>query len=145
MLAARSTELIMKIPKTIKYPWQSRKNDRHRIPLHVLPGKIGDGKQLVLLSFYAAPELAVCIRFDSKLPLDLPDNERFKDSDVPRSFRDYVDDIYDKLEAEYDQPPVPRYRLKELNEEAALEVDDPDDRREPWSLIIESGSTWSLL
>lgn len=90
---------------------------RGRTHPHLLPLQFGDGKKLVCLSFYHAPWVEIVVKFDSTLPLDLPDSERFKQYEGKRSFRDYLDEIYE----------VCRENIK-INRS--------------WDRVIENGATW---
>jgi hypothetical protein len=76
--------------------WPSRPKTRTHPRL--LPVQFGDGKQDVILSFYHAPDIEILIKFDSAVPLELPDDVRFKPNPPP-SFRDYLDLIYDVIES----------------------------------------------
>lgn len=97
-------------------PWVSR--PRSRVRPKLLPVQFGDGKQSVLMSFYHCPELVLLVRFDSSLPLDLPDSERFKHYEGIRSFRDLTDQILDIAEETIKAP-------------------------RSWNSIRECGSTWT--
>lgn len=97
--------------------WASRPKTKVRPRL--LPFQFGNGKKEVVVSFFHAPEIELLVKFDSRLPLDLPDAERFKVSPLIRSFRDVLDDIYELAE---NHIPI----------------------RRSWSRIIEDGSNWCL-
>jgi len=76
-------------------PWPSR--PKTRVHPKLLPVMFGDGKKSALVSFYHAPDLVLLVKYDSALPLDLPDSERFKPNPPP-SFRDLTDQIWDIAE-----------------------------------------------
>ena len=132
----------MKLPKTIKSRWGG---NHGRCRLHLLDQRFGDGQHLVLLSFYAAPELAIAVRWDSKLPLDLSESERYKDYEGVKSFRDVTEKIYDALEEQFPRPPVGHYRrralLEEIDEVERLANEQTKDEA-IWCLILNNGSTW---
>lgn len=119
-------------------PWASDQSKKKRRSPSLLPICYGDGLQPVLVSFYAAPEVMIVVLFDSALPLDLNEDERFKESDELRSFRDITDHIFDSCEDQWSDPPnAGDYRMAQLREEA--EDDEFDDF---WSLLERDGCTW---
>ena len=92
--------------------------DRSRVHPKLLPVQFGDGKKPVIVLFYHAPEVEILVRFDSQVPLDLPDRSRFlPDHTRPESFRDYLDEIYELCEQHI-------------------------SIRKSWARVIEAGSTW---
>lgn len=99
----------------IPSPW----GDGTRVHPHLLPLQFGDGKNSALISFYHLPDLVLLVKFDSALPLDLPDSERFKNYDGIRSLRDLTDQIKD---------------CAEQNIKA----------RRRWDYILAGGCCWSL-
>lgn len=121
----------------VKIPSPWRGNHEHVTPV-TLNRTFGDGRQRVILSFYAAPELCVIVPFDSKLPLDLSLFDRCQESPTVRSFRDIVDAVYDALQEQFNEPPVTPYR------EGALREELEDDEHSLWDVILRDGATWCL-
>jgi hypothetical protein len=97
----------------IKSPWPG---DRSRVHPKLLPVQFGDGKRSALVSFFHCPELVLLVRYDSSLPLDLPDSERFKPNPPP-SFRDLTEQIWTIAE-------------------------ETIKARRSWNAIREGGCTW---
>ncbi len=133
---------------TLQKRYEVRRKSLWASPVHglqsrkLLPYIHGDGGQVALISFYAAPEICIVILLDSKLPLDLPEKERFLPIPPP-SFRDLLDTIYNLCEDTWSDPPCSRYRIKQLTEELKVEYGpDPDDHPSLWSMIIAAGGTW---
>lgn len=110
----------------------------------VLPWKHGDGRQAVALSFYNAPECVLVCLVDSSLPLEMPLEQRCATPPAD-SFRELLDRIYDLAEDNWSEPPVGRYRLRQLKSE--LKTENPgieaDDLPSLWSLVIDGGGTWA--
>jgi hypothetical protein len=133
----------------IEYPWASAvKGQRVRLR-RFRDVKDGDGKQRVWCSFYAAPELVIEVRVDSKLPLEMM---RDADANFPaRTFRDALEEIFwfGWQEAFWGsrhgyEPPVPKCRRAELMEEIApvRDVNDHDDAAALWRVIERDGCCW---
>lgn len=88
-----------RLPAT-KSPWGESQDD---VEPWLYPHPHGDGKKLVCLSFFEAPDFVLYVPVDTDLPLEL-------DSDHPRRyrerregepvicFRDLLDGIYEELE-----------------------------------------------
>lgn len=122
-----------------KSVWAGSKGFQQR---KLLPAIHGDGGKVVLLSFFAAPEVCIVVLVDSSVPLELPESERYAPS--PRlSFRDLLDTIYDQCEDTWYDPPAGPYRWKRLKQALRDEYgDDLDDAPSMWSLVLRDGGTW---
>ena len=104
-----------------------------------LPETFGDGKQLVFVSFYGAPECVIEVMVDSDLPLDLDLTERCQERVEIRSFRDLMPQIWDLCEATWSDPPlIGDYRTQQLIDEIELEGNEES----MWELIRRDGATW---
>lgn len=102
----------------------------------LLPFRFGDGKQLVNLSFYSAPELEVIVAFDLSVPMDHPSDIRFG-KNPPPSFPDALDAIYDLCKWHI---ALPKWRRGEIERyyKQELEANELD----AWDVVINHGSTW---